>query len=87
MKFLLGLALGLTGGLLFAPAPGQETRRKLRREADEFAGESQERFQHAAEKVTETARDKAGQIGSAVGRQAAESVVESMLGNPEKRSA
>lgn len=87
MKFLLGLALGLTGALLFAPAPGQETRRKLMGQAHDLAKDSQKHFEEAVEKVSETAREKAGEIGGAVGRQAAESVVDSMLGNPEKRTA
>lgn len=87
MKFLLGLALGFTGAVLFAPASGRETRRKLMGEAHEFAGELQEQFQETQEKVAEAARAKAGEIGGALGRQAAQAAVDSLLGSPEKRSA
>lgn len=85
MKFLLGLAVGFTGALLFAPASGAETRRRLMGEAHEFARESREQVEEAAEKVTGAAREKAGEIGGALGREAAESAVDAVLG--KKRSA
>lgn len=85
MKFLLGLAVGFAGALLFAPASGEETRRRLMGDAHEFARESREQFEEAADKVTDTAREKAGELGGALGREAAQSAVDAVLG--KQRSA
>lgn len=83
MKFLLGLGLGFSLALLFAPAEGSQTRRRIAKQARDLASTSEEKLSTAADRLSETAREKAGEIGSSVGRQAAESVVESMLGTPK----
>lgn len=90
MKFLLGFGIGFAGALLLAPARGDETRRKLMAKAQDVASTSRQKMDQTAQQIEQAAREKAGAIGSAVGRQAAEAVVESMMGkpvNPEPRTA
>jgi len=41
---LIGAAIGAALGLLFAPASGKETRRKIFNEADEFASDLKDRM-------------------------------------------
>ncbi|MFZ0733136.1 MAG: YtxH domain-containing protein [Candidatus Sulfotelmatobacter sp.] len=74
MKFLLGFGIGIGLGMVFAPASGAETRRKLREKIAELARMPEEKMQAAADAVEE----KAGDLGSRVGRQAAEAAVESV---------
>lgn len=64
MKFIWGLAAGTALAMLFAPARGEETRRDLAN-----------RVRETAESQKEKLREKAGEIGARVGRQAAESAV------------
>jgi gas vesicle protein len=88
MKFMLGFFVGLAGALLFAPARGEETRSRLIETGHNLANRSASKLNQTVEQVSETAREKAGEIGSAVGRQAAEAVADSVLGkNPEARTA
>jgi len=77
MRFLLGFAVGFGISLLFAPASGQETRRSLIQGAQELMDIPRQK----AEKAAETAKQKAGELGSQVGRQAAESAVQAMEEN------
>ena len=67
MKFVLGLGTGIMLGLLFAPATGEETRRELAAKAEDFAQDSQRKI-----------LQKAGDMGSELGRKAAESAVAAM---------
>ena len=77
MKFLLGFAIGLGISVLFAPAPGKETRRALKQRLRDF-----ERLPHRkVEQAAEMAREKAGEIGADIGRRAAESAVETIENN------
>lgn len=63
MRFILGFAVGFCISLLFAPASGEETRRSL---------------MQGAQELMDLPRQKAGELGSQVGRQAAESAVQAM---------
>lgn len=73
-KFLLGIACGIGLGLLFAPAPGEETRARLA-DAARRPGEL------ARDKVQEVREDIA-QMGADLGRQVAEKAVDKVT--PEK---
>lgn len=72
MKFLLGLAVGVVLGLLYAPASGQETRRQLLEKARELPDVPQEK----AREIAASAKAKAGDLGAKLGRQAAEAAIE-----------
>lgn len=74
MRFLLGFGIGIGLGMIIAPASGAETRRKLRETITDLAHLPEERLQEAAENI----EAKAGDLGSRVGRQAAEAAVESV---------
>lgn len=87
MKFLFGFAIGFGGALLLAPDRGDVTRRRLMEKAQTVANTSKNRMDHAVQDLSESAREKAGEIGSEVGRRAAEAVVASMTGQAEKRPA
>jgi gas vesicle protein len=87
MKFLFGFVLGFGGALLLAPDRGDVTRRRLMEKAQTVANTSKERMDNTVQNLSETARAKAGDIGSEVGRRAAEAVVASMTGQAEKRPA
>jgi gas vesicle protein len=71
LKFLAGIGCGIGIGLLIAPAPGEETREQLLRVAKEPANV-------AREKVAEI-RQKAGDMGANLGRQAAEQAMDKVL--------
>ena len=77
MRFLLGFAVGFGISLLFAPASGEETRRSLMQGAQELIDIPRQKAQQAAE----AAKRKAGELGSQVGRHAAESAVQAMEEN------
>lgn len=74
MRFLLGFALGFGVSLLLAPASGEETRESLKQRAQELMELSRQK----AEQAAELAKEKAGELGSRLGRQAAESAVQAM---------
>ena len=61
LSFLLGTATGFILGVLFAPASGEETRKKIREEAAKAgvkAKEEYEKFSQQAEKGLKTAKEK-----------------------------
>lgn len=87
MKFLLGFGIGLTAALMLAPARGNETRERLMRKARNLADTSEEKLDETKERVSEAALQKAGEIGSIVGRQTAEAIASSVVGKPEGRTA
>lgn len=73
LAFLLGAGIGTVAGLLLAPAPGEETRRRLRYLAEEFserAGEGSKRLRAWAEEyapmVRETFAESRERIAAAV---------------------
>jgi gas vesicle protein len=82
MRFLMGLAIGIGFGMLFAPAAGEETRRQLMNKANELTKVPQQKVVELAE----AGQQKAGEIGAKVGRKAAEAAVEALRNGltPEK---
>jgi gas vesicle protein len=74
VKFLLGFAVGLGLGLIFAPAPGSETLKRITQKARELARIPEQKAAEAAD----AAKEKAGEMGSRIGRQAAEAAVQSL---------
>jgi gas vesicle protein len=77
MKFLFGLAIGIVVGLLYAPAPGEETRRRLAEKARELPQLPQQK----AREIAASAKAKAGDLGAKLGRQAAEAAIEKATPN------
>jgi gas vesicle protein len=71
MRFLLGFAVGFGIGLFLAPASGAETRDAIAQRMRDIA----EITRQKAEEVAETAKQHAGDLGSRVGRRAAEAAV------------
>jgi len=86
MKFLLGLSIGIGLGLVFAPAEGSETRRRLM----EAAGELSDLPRKKAMEFAEISQQKAGDMGADIGRKAAESAVkavkEELLGGEKQKA-
>lgn len=74
LKFLAGIGTGIGIGLIIAPAPGQETRRQLLEAAKDPTGAVRDQVQQV--------RQKAGDIGANLGRQAAHQAVDKII--PEK---
>lgn len=61
LSFLLGTATGFILGVLFAPSSGEETRKKIKEEAEKAgikAKEGYEKFAAGAEKGFKTAKEK-----------------------------
>jgi gas vesicle protein len=74
MRFLLGFAIGFVGAILFAPAPGQETRRRILEKTRDWQRVPEQK----AEEITEAAEQKPADIGAEIGRRTAESAVEAV---------
>ncbi len=83
LKFLVGLLCGAGIGLLVAPAEGEETRRQLMRAVQDPNAVARERLQDV--------RDKVGEMGANLGRQAAEQAVDKVtpetLKTPRERAS
>lgn len=80
LRFIAGLVCGAGVGLLIAPASGESTRRRLLQAA-------RDPEQLAREAVTNI-REKAGEMGADLGRQAAQKAVDQVMPeklNPEQR--
>jgi gas vesicle protein len=80
LRFIAGLVCGTGVGLLIAPASGESTRRRLLEAA-------RDPEQMAREAVTNI-REKAGDMGADLGRQAAQKAVDQVMPeklNPEQR--
>ncbi|HEU5412374.1 MAG TPA: YtxH domain-containing protein [Candidatus Angelobacter sp.] len=80
LRFIAGLVCGAGVGLLIAPASGESTRRRLLEAA-------RDPEQMAREAVTNI-REKAGEMGADLGRQAAQQAVDQVMPeklNPEQR--
>ncbi len=61
LAFLVGAAVGVGIGMLFAPASGRETRRKLK----DMAGKAQEKAHDLAAMAQEKAHDLGGRFATA----------------------
>ncbi|HLH09193.1 MAG TPA: YtxH domain-containing protein [Terriglobales bacterium] len=64
MKFVLGLSIGVVVGLLYAPARGEDTCRRLWQQREEKGLSPKE----AALRITDKAEQKAGDMGERIGR-------------------
>ena len=71
MKFLLGVGLGLGLALLFAPAEGKALRRRLLQKGSDLVHAPSQKVK----RTTEALKERAGEVGARVGRQAAEAAV------------
>jgi len=91
MKFVLGFAVGVALGLVFAPAPGTETRRDLKNKVRELSHYPERRIEEKVQQAAASAEQKAGDIGSRVGRDAAQAAVKAVasevLKDDQKHSA
>lgn len=77
LLFCCGFSAGVCLGLIAAPAAGEHTRASLAEKARGVARIPEEKAQQAAD----IAKEKAGDLGSQIGRQAAESAVEALKEN------
>lgn len=80
-RFLLGVAVGIGVGMLFAPAPGEETRELLAERARDWMEIPKRKIEEKIEEAAERAKEKAGDLGSQIGREAAENAVQSLEQN------
>jgi len=78
MKFVLGFAIGVALGIVFAPAPGSETRRELKNKASELSHYPERKINEKVQEAAASAQEKAGDIGSRVGRDAAQAAVKAV---------
>jgi gas vesicle protein len=85
LSFVIGLSVGAVVALLSTPQSGEETRAWLSRKAEEMSEIPQEK----AAQVAEAAKERAGDLGSQIGRRAAEATVEAAKENilPTDKSA
>lgn len=72
MRFLLGFGIGLGLAILFAPVDGEELRRRLAHKAHSWMRLPSRKI----EQITTNVKERAGEVGARVGRQAAEAAVE-----------
>jgi len=96
LSFVIGLSVGAVVALLSTPVSGEETRAWLSRKAEEMSEIPQEKAEEMSEipqeqaaQVAEAAKEKAGDLGSQIGRRAAEATVEAAKENilPTDKSA
>lgn len=76
MKFIIGIVCGVATGLLLAPAAGADTRKRLMERVKDPASLAREKVQQI--------RQKAGEMGANVGREAAQKAVDKIV--PENLS-
>ncbi len=69
LRFLTGLALGYGLGLIFAPAPGEQTRRALKQRGEE-----------KLVNAVEMGRERAGEFGRKAGQTAFDEAAKRTLG-------
>lgn len=71
VKFMTGLLCGVGVGLLVAPGRGEETRQRLMRAVQDPSAVAREKLQDV--------REKAGEMGANLGRQAAQQAVDKVI--------
>ena len=76
LKLMAGILCGVGVGLLIAPEPGEQTRRRLMRVVQEP--------EETAREAVGNIRERAGEVGANLGRQAAEKAFDRVT--PEKLS-
>jgi gas vesicle protein len=62
---LVGVAIGATLGILFAPDKGSSTRKKISQKRDEYADELEEKFNEFIDKISkksETVKEEATRV-------------------------
>lgn len=68
-------------GMVLAPAPGDQTRERLEQGVRDLAETPRRKMKKKVDEVAGAAKQKAGDVGSQVGREAAEAAVESVREN------
>ena len=63
-------------GMVLAPTPGNETRERLEHRVRDLAETPRRKMEKKVDEVARAAEQKAGDIGSSVGRQAAKAAVD-----------
>ena len=86
MRFVLGFAVGVALGLVFAPAPGVETRRELGNKVRELSRYPERKIEEKVQEAAASAEQKAGEIGSRVGRDAAQAAVKAVTSEVLKKN-
>jgi hypothetical protein len=84
IRFILGLALGVSLGLLYAPAR-EETREQLFNKARNYAKVPQEKLADTIEAKKQKVSEMAGQLGRKAAESAVDNVTEKLRDN--ERSA
>ncbi len=80
-RFLLGFGIGVGVGMLLAPVSGEEARHTVADKARDLIEMPRRKVQEKMEQAAETAEQKAGAIGSKVGREAAQAAVAAVRQN------
>lgn len=65
-------------GMLLAPAPGEQTRRSVARKARDLVEMPQRKIEEGIEQAAEATKEKAADLGGKIGREAAETAVETV---------
>ena len=68
MRLVLGFAIGVALGLVFAPASGEKSRTQLKNKARDFTRHPERKAQEKVRVVAAETEQKAGEIGSRAGR-------------------
>lgn len=68
MKLVLGLAIGVALGLVFAPASGEKTRTRLKNKARDFTRHPEPKAKEKVRVMAAETEQRAGEIRSRVGR-------------------
>lgn len=74
MRFFCGFGIGIALGLLYAPASGKTSRNRLVHKIQELSHLPEQKVAELAEE----GKEKAGELGARVGRQAAEAAVQAV---------
>lgn len=73
MKLVMGFAIGVALGLVFAPASGEKTRAQLKNKARDITRYPKRKTREKVREIAGDTEQRAGKIGSRVGRDAAQS--------------